>query len=414
MSNAATRTETRLQTITGGITAPAGFKAAGVYAGIKPSTHAWPLDVMLMTAERPVSAAAVFTTNKTIAAPVVVSRENLEKSHGRARAIVCNSGCANACTGDAGMDVARSTIDFVARQLGCRTEEVLVASTGVIGVDLSLQKVTDGVSKALAALTSDGHHNAMLAIMTTDPFPKETAVRVDTPAGTFVIGGMTKGSGMIEPMMATMLAFLTCDAQVEPAMLKKALTAAVRDTFNAITVDGECSTNDTVFAMANGASGVVIDESLYPALEAGLRAVSRELAIGIVRGGEGATKLVSVRVTGAREWAHAERAARTIANSLLVKTAIHGGDPNWGRLVAAAGRSGVPFDLSQAAVRIGGIVLFENGQPYDANAERAAAHLSGKDIEVEVNLGTGGTEHATIWTCDLSADYVRINADYRT
>ncbi len=414
MSNAATRTETRVQTITGGITAPAGFKAAGVYAGIKPPTHAWPLDVMLMTAERPVSAAAVFTTNKTIAAPVVVSRENLEKSNGRARAIVCNSGCANACTGDAGMDVARSTVEFVARQLGCPTEEVLVASTGVIGVDLSLQKVTDGVTKALAALTSDGHHNAMLAIMTTDPFPKETAVRVDTPAGTFMIGGMTKGSGMIEPMMATMLAFLTCDAQVEPAMLKRALTAVVRDTFNAITVDGECSTNDTVFAMANGASGVVIDESLYPALEAGLRAVSRELAIGIVRGGEGATKLVSVRVKGAREWAHAERAARTIANSLLVKTAIHGGDPNWGRLVAAAGRSGVPFDLSQAAVRIGGIVLFEKGQPYDTNAEKAAAHLRGKDIDIEVDLGAGGHEQATIWTCDLSADYVRINADYRT
>jgi glutamate N-acetyltransferase / amino-acid N-acetyltransferase len=414
MSNAATRIETRIQAIGGGITAPAGFKAAGVYAGIKPPTHAWPLDVMLMTADRPVSAAAVFTTNKTIAAPVVVSRENLERSNGHVRAIVCNSGCANACTGDAGMDVARSTVDFVARQLGCRPEEVLVASTGVIGVDLSLEKVTAGVSQALAALTSDGHRNAMLAIMTTDPFPKETAVRVETAAGAFVVGGMAKGSGMIEPMMATMLAFLTCDAQVEPAVLRKALTAATRDTFNAITVDGECSTNDTVFAMANGASGVVVDESLYPALEAGLRAVSRELAIAIVRGGEGATKLVTVRVTGAKQWTHAERAARTIANSLLVKTAIHGGDPNWGRLVAAAGRSGVPFELSHAAVRIGGVVLFEKGQPYDANAERAAAHLSGKDIEIEVDLGTGGTEQATIWTCDLSADYVRINADYRT
>ena len=392
MSNAATRTETRIQKIEGGITAPAGFKAAGVYAGIKPATHAWPLDVMLMTADRPVSAAAVFTTNKTIAAPVVVSRENLELSKGRTRAIVCNSGCANACTG----------------------EEVLVASTGVIGVDLSLDKVKDGVSKALAALTSDGHHNAMLAIMTTDPFPKETAVRVETAAGSFVVGGMTKGSGMIEPMMATMLAFLTCDAQVDPALLKRALSAVTRDTFNAITVDGECSTNDTVFAMANGASGVAIDESSYPALEAGLRAVSKELALGIVRGGEGATKLVSITVTGAREWADAERAARTIANSLLVKTAIHGGDPNWGRLVAAAGRSGVPFDLSRAAVHIGGIVLFESGQPHDANAERAAAHLSGKEIDIELDLGTGGAERATIWTCDLSAEYVRINADYRT
>ena len=414
MSKAAARTESRIERIDGGVTAAAGFKAAGVYAGIKPKTHAWPLDVMLLTADRAVSAAAVFTTNKTVAAPVLVSRDNLEQSGGRARAIVCNSGCANACTGDAGMIVARSTVEFVARRIGCPPEEVLIASTGVIGVDLDVNKVTSGVAAATAVLSRDRHHDAVLAIMTTDPFPKEAAVKVETAAGEFHVGGMTKGSGMIEPMMATMLGFLTCDAQVEPALLKKALTSAVRDTFNAITVDGECSTNDTVFAMASGASGVVIDETLYPALEAGLRAVSKSLALAIVRGGEGATKLITVRATGAGEWAHAERAARTIANSLLVKTAVHGGDPNWGRLVAAAGRSGVPFDLSRAAVRIGGIVLFENGEPHDANAEKAAAYLSGTDIDIEVDLGTGGQENATIWTCDLSAEYVRINADYRT
>ena len=414
MSDAATHTGLRIEKISGGITAPAGFRAAGVYAGIKPKTHAWPLDVMLMTADRPVSAAALFTTNKTVAAPVVLSRENLAKSSGLARAIVCNSGCANACTGDAGFAVARSTVDFVAGILGCESEHVLVASTGVIGVDLDLSKVTNGVKEAARELSRDAHHKALLAIMTTDPFPKETAVRVETAAGTFHVGGMAKGSGMIEPLMATMLGFLTCDAAVPPAMLRRALTAAAKDTFNAITVDGECSTNDTVFALASGASGVAIDESLYPALEEGLRAVSKELAMGIVRGGEGATKLVTIRVTGAREWAHAERAARTIANSLLVKTAVHGGDPNWGRLVAAAGRSGVPFDLTRASVHIGGIVLFERGQPHDANAEKAAAHLSGTDIDIQLDLGTGGNEEATIWTCDLSADYVRINADYRT
>jgi glutamate N-acetyltransferase/amino-acid N-acetyltransferase len=414
MSDTAIGSEIRIRNIDGGVTAPAGFAAAGVYAGIKPTTHAWPLDVMVLAADRPVPAAAVFTTNKTVAAPVVLSRDNLDTSRGRARAIVCNSGCANACTGDAGMQVARSTAQFAASRLGCRPEEVLVASTGVIGVDLSLEKVTDGIAQALPALSRDEHHNAVLAIMTTDPFSKEAAVRVETAAGAFHIGGMAKGSGMIEPMMATMLGFLTCDAQVEPGTLKRALTAVTRDTFNAITVDGECSTNDTVFVMANGASGVAIDESLYPALEAGLRAVSKVLALAIVRGGEGATKLVSVRVTGAREWAHAERAARTIANSPLVKTAIHGGDPNWGRLVAAAGRSGVPFELSRASVRVGRIVLFDRGQPRDSNAGAAAAHLAGKDIEVEVDLGTGGSEEATIWTCDLSAEYVRINADYRT
>jgi glutamate N-acetyltransferase/amino-acid N-acetyltransferase len=414
MSSAATRSETRIQRIDGGITAPAGFSAAGVYAGIKPNTHAWPLDVMLLTADYPAAAAGVFTTNKTVAAPVVVSRDNLEKSGGRARVVVCNSGCANACTGHAGMQVARSTVEFVARRIGCRPEEVLVASTGVIGVDLNLQKVTDGALAAAAVLSRDGHRDALFAIMTTDPFPKEAAVRVETSAGTFHVGGMAKGSGMIEPMMATMLGFLTCDASVEPALLKKALNGVVRETFNAITVDGECSTNDTVFALANGASGVVVDENIYPAFEAGLRAVSRELALGIVRGGEGATKLVAIRVTGAKEWAHAERAARTIANSLLVKTAIHGGDPNWGRLIAAAGRSGVPFDLSRASVHIGGITLFENGQPHDENAQSAAVHLAAKEIDIQIDLGTGGDEEATIWTCDLSADYVRINADYRT
>jgi glutamate N-acetyltransferase/amino-acid N-acetyltransferase len=414
MSRAAGRIEISLEKVSGGVTAPAGFKAAGVYAGIKPPTHAWPLDVMVMDAGRAASAAALFTTNKTVAAPVLVSRANLETSGGRARAIVCNSGCANACTGHAGMEVARSTVALVARLVGCAPEEILVASTGVIGVDLNLDKVTHGVTQALAALSRDGNRNATLAIMTTDPFPKETAIRIDTPAGAFHIGGMAKGSGMIEPMMATMLAFLTCDAEVPAVMLRRALAAATRDTFNAITVDGECSTNDTVFALANGASGVTIDDALYPALEDGLRTVAKELAVGIVRGGEGATKLVTIKVKGAREWAHAERAARTIANSLLVKTAIHGGDPNWGRLVAAAGRSGVPFELSRAGVRVGGIVLFEHGQPFDANAAKAAAHLSGTDVDIEVDLGTGGSEHAVVWTCDLSADYVRINADYRT
>jgi glutamate N-acetyltransferase / amino-acid N-acetyltransferase len=415
MSKAAARPETaKVERIDGGITAPAGFTAAGVYAGIKPATHAWPLDVMLLVADSVSSAAAVFTTNKTQAAPVMLSRSNLERSGGKARVVVCNSGCANACTGDAGLEVSRATSEFAARQFGCRPEEVLVASTGVIGVDLDLAKITSGVTKAAGVLGRNNGRDAALAIMTTDPFPKEAAVRVETASGTFHVGGMTKGSGMIEPLMATMLGFLTCDAQVEPATLKHALIAAVRDTFNAITVDGECSTNDTVFALASGASGVVIDEATYPALEEAFRTVSRELALGIVRGGEGATKLVEIRVTGATEWAHAERAARTIANSLLVKTAIHGGDPNWGRLVAAAGRSGVPFEPTRAAVKIGGTVLFENGQPHDQNAPIAAAHLSGKDIDIEVDLGTGGNEQATIWTCDLSAEYVRINADYRT
>jgi len=411
MSKTATLSDVKLESVVGGVTAPLGFKAAGVLAGIKASPQ---LDLALVVSDRLASAAGVFTTNRAQAAPVLLSKMNLERSGGLARAIVCNSGCANACTGDGGFEVSRSTAEIVGRLMSCRPEQVLVASTGVIGVDLDLRKVSNGVTTAAAALSRDHHHEAARAIMTTDPWPKESAVKVTTPSGTFHVGGMAKGSGMIEPMMATMLGFLTCDAEVDPSLLRQALTGAVRDTFNAITVDGECSTNDTVFVMANGASGVVIDDASYPALENALRAVSRELALGIVRGGEGATKLVSIRVTGARDWAYAERAARTIANSPLVKTAVHGGDPNWGRLVAAAGRAGVPFELSRASIRIGGVVLFDHGQPYDKNAARAAEHLRRSEIDIEVDLGTGGSEHATIWTCDLSAEYVKINADYRT
>jgi len=396
----------------GGVTAPGGFRSASLHSGIKAKTGA--LDLAVLAADTVGTAAGLFTTNLAKAAPVLVSQRHLAKSGGRARAVVVNSGCANACTGDDGMANALRMTTETAQAIGCAPEEVLVASTGVIGVGLKMDRVVPGIRGAAAALARDKGAEMARAIMTTDPFPKDHAVVVRTSRGHFHVGGTAKGSGMIEPNMATMLGFLTTDAAVPPALLQRALQESARRTFNAITVDGECSTNDCVFALASGANGVTVDEELYPALQAAFYEVSKALAIGIVRGGEGATKLVSITVTGAREWAHAERAARTIANSLLVKTAIHGGDPNWGRLVAAAGRSGVPFDLSSAAVHIGGIVLFENGQPHDANAERAAAHLSGKEIDIELDLGTGGAERATIWTCDLSAEYVRINADYRT
>jgi glutamate N-acetyltransferase / amino-acid N-acetyltransferase len=407
--------------VSGGITAPRGFRAAGVACGIK-KTGA--LDLALVASETIASAAAVFTTNLAVAAPVVVSREHLAASNGQARAIVVNSGCANACTGDAGLGVANLMTAEVARALDCVAEEVLVASTGVIGVALDPHTVTDGIIAAADALgrgTGDGapdtasHAAAARAIMTTDPYPKEHAVRVDIGGGrAFHIGGMAKGSGMIEPMLATMLGFLTCDAEVPAALLQRGLVEACETTFNAITVDGECSTNDSVFALANGSSGVVIDQDSYEALVEGLRTVCLALALGIVRGGEGATKLVSIHVTGAHTYDEAKRAARAIANSLLVKTAIHGGDPNWGRLIAVAGRCGAAFDLAGARVVIGSTVLFENGRPFDERAPEAAQHLQGKDIRIEVNLGAGGPDDATIWTCDLSADYVRINADYRT
>jgi glutamate N-acetyltransferase/amino-acid N-acetyltransferase len=397
--------------VAGGITAPAGFRAAGIHCGIK---AAGKLDLAIVAADGPASAAGVFTTNRAVAAPVIVSRAHLAASGGRARAIVVNSGCANACTGEAGHKVAELMTAEAARALGCEAEEVLVASTGVIGVSLDPHVVSRGIIAAVDVLAREAHGQASRAIMTTDPFPKEHAVRVETPAGAYHIGGMCKGSGMIEPLMATMLGFLTTDAAIEPGLLRRALVDAAETTFNAITVDGECSTNDTVFALANGASGVRVDETGYDAFVEALRAVSRELALGIVRGGEGATKLVTVQVTGARSYEDARRAARAIANSLLVKTAIHGGDPNWGRLVAVAGRCGAAFELSGARVQVGDTVLFEHGRPFDERAAEAAEHLKGTEIRVLVDLGTGGPEDATMWTCDLSAEYVRINADYRT
>jgi glutamate N-acetyltransferase/amino-acid N-acetyltransferase len=292
---------------------------------------------------------------------------------------------------------------------------VLVASTGVIGVTLDVLKVRAGADRAIDALRADGGPEAARAILTTDLGPKEHAVAVETPNGTFRVGGMAKGAGMIEPMLATMLAFVTTDARVDPALLREALAVSTEDTLNAITVDGECSTNDSVVALASGASQIAIDRGAgFDALTTGMRAVCRSLALDIVRGGEGATKLVAVRVSGAHDRASAKRAARTIANSLLVKTAIHGGDPNWGRLVAAAGRSGVPFDLAGAMVRVGSTVLFRDGRPFDEAAPEAAQVLQGREIDIHVDLGTRGPHDATVWTCDLSAEYVRINGEYRT
>jgi glutamate N-acetyltransferase/amino-acid N-acetyltransferase len=348
-----------------------------------------------------------------VAAPVVVSREHLARSGGTARAIIVNSGCANACTGDDGLQVARDMAAETAALVACPVEQVLVASTGVIGVSLPIDKIRRGLPDAIRSLAADQGSLAARAIMTTDPFPKEAARAVAIGGRDAAIGGIAKGSGMIEPMMATMLAFVTTDAVVPGRLLDRALREAVDDTFNAITVDGECSTNDCVMLLANGASGAVVDDSTYGAFVGGLTAVCHELALGIVRGGEGATKLVKVTVTGAASTADARRAAKAIANSPLVKTAIHGGDPNWGRLIAVAGRAGVAFELARAAVTIGTVVLFKDGRPYDESAPLAAAYLKGRDLTVAVDLGAGSAA-STVWTCDLSAEYVRINADYRT
>jgi glutamate N-acetyltransferase/amino-acid N-acetyltransferase len=393
-----------------GITAARGFRAAGVSAGIKASGA---LDLALIVSDSPAQAAAVFTTNRAQAAPVLVSREHLERSRGVASAIVVNSGCANACTGAEGLQAARDMAVETARLVNCPDEQVLVASTGVIGAMLPIDKIRRALPGAYRALGADQGAAAARAIMTTDPFPKEAATRVAIGGRDATIGGIAKGSGMIEPRMATMLAFVTTDAAVPQPLLRRALRETVDDTFNAITVDGECSTNDCVMLLANGASGTTVDDATYDEFARGLGDVCRELALGIVRGGEGATKLVTVAVTGAASAADARRAAKAIANSPLVKTAIHGGDPNWGRLIAVAGRAGVAFELDRAAVTIGSTVLFRDGRPYDEAAPEAAAYLKGNDIVVSIDLGTGSAS-STVWTCDLSAEYVRINAEYRT
>ena len=406
-----------IRDIDGGVTAPGGFRAAGVSAGIKkqPASGNAPLDFALIAAETAVPAAAVFTTNKAVAAPIVVSQEHLAKSGGRTGVVAVNAGCANACTGQQGLAVAREMAALAAAAAGCKPEQALIASTGVIGVPLSIDKVRAGVTAAAEALSSGGSDGAMRAIMTTDPFPKSRAVTVQLDGGrSFSIGGIAKGSGMIEPRMATMLGFLTTDAQVSPDVLQRALRRVSDETFNAITVDGECSTNDCVFLMASGASGVSVTRDDDPAFLEGLRAVAGHLAREIVRGGEGATKLVTVQVTGAATHDDAWLAARTIANSPLVKTAIHGGDPNWGRLIAAAGRSGAAFVLDAASVAVGPVQVFVSGVPHDERAEQAARVMQEHEITVAVDLGTGGAHAATMWTCDFSADYVRINAEYRT
>ena len=412
MADASTIRDVALTTIGGGVTAPRGFTAAAVHAGIK--ARAGVLDLTVVAAEQASAAAGLFTTNLAQAAPVLVSKDHLHRSGGLARAVVINSGCANACTGDAGMaDAARMAAE-VAAVLGCPAEQVLVASTGVIGVNLKIEAVAAGIRSAASSLAPGTGSDVARAIMTTDPFPKEHAVRVETARGAFVVGGTAKGSGMIEPNMATMIAMLTTDARVPPALLRRALTESARDTFNAITVDGECSTNDTLFALASGSSGVAIDEADYDVLLEAFLAVSRPLAVDIVRGGEGATKLIAITVRDARTRDDARQVARTIANSPLVKTAVHGADPNWGRIVAAAGRAGVAFDIQRATVRVGDVLLFEHGLPHDDAASRAAEHLRGRDIRIDVSLGAGGSAAATIWTCDLTAEYVRINGEYRT
>jgi glutamate N-acetyltransferase/amino-acid N-acetyltransferase len=384
-----------------GVTVPEGFKAAGVCCGIKEGETR---DLALVYSEQEAGAAATYTTNLFRAAPLQLTEEHLRD--GRLQAIVCNSGNANACTGARGLEDARRMAEEVAQALGIRREDVAVASTGVIGHYLPMDKVTGGIREAVAQLSPQGGKGAAEAILTTDTRTKEVSLK----GSGYSLGGMAKGSGMIAPRMATMLAFITTDARVETQVLRRCLVEAVDCTFNQITVDGCTSTNDMVVIMANGVSSVEPDEGELGRL---LTELCGELAAIIVRDGEGATRFVEVKVTRAASWEEARYAAKAVANSPLVKAAFFGGDPNWGRIMAALGSSGVRLIPEQVSLKINGALLAERGSPHEDVEEFMDVLSLGKEILVEVDLGLGEGE-ARVWTTDLSEEYVRINAHYRT
>ena len=395
----------------GTVTSARGFVAGAVAAGVKESGN---LDVCVVASERDCVGTAVFTTNQVAAAPVLVDKATLAQNQTWLRAVTTNAGNANACTGGRGMMNAREMQRLTAVALDCEPEQVLVLSTGVIGVQLPMDKIEAGIRSAAQNMSAANGLLATQAIMTTDLAPKHLAVTVELPGGTVTVGGMAKGSGMIHPNMATMLGVITTDAAVAADVLDGVLKTAVNLSFNRITVDGDTSTNDTVILLANGSSGVAVDEAGLAAFQGTVTAVCTELAKMIVRDGEGASKFVEIRVSGAESEAEAHQVANTIATSPLVKTAFAGSDPNWGRILAAAGRAGVQFNQHGCALWIGdGLQLLDKGTPTDFDEDAATAVFAQPDINLHLSIGTG-TGEATIWTCDLTHDYVTINADYRT
>ena len=394
----------------GSILSPKGFRAGWASCGIK-TTSGSP-DVALIVSDGPAAAAGVFTTNRFAAAPVQWCRSILPSDD--LRAVVANAGNANACTGEHGLEDTRATAALVAQMIGCEGRHVAVASTGVIGHPLPMDRLTEGVRAAHASLCSDtaAARGAERAIMTTDTRPKACAVLAEMGGKPFSIGGMAKGAGMISPNLATMLVFLTTDVRAPAALLQRALKRAADLTFNRITVDGDTSTNDTILILANGASGAEVPASGRgaKAFRDALHCVMADLSRQLVRDGEGATKLIEVTVSGARTTAQAETAARAIADSLLVKCAIHGGDPNWGRIICAAGYSGVKLDTEKVRLDIGSVTVFKDGLPTGLDA---AGELAGREVAIRLDLGAGRSR-ATVLTCDLSKDYVEINAEYHT
>ena len=396
---------------TQGVTYAKGFKAAGVKAGIKKSGN---LDVAVIYTETPAAIAGTFTQNKVAAAPVYVSKETV--ATGSARAIVANAGCATACTGKQGMDDAYKTREIAAKELGINTDDVIVGSTGVIGVTLPMDKLEKGIKDAVADLSETGSINAANAIITTDTHCKTMTVKFDIGDAEVHMGAIAKGSGMIRPNMATMLCYITTDLDIEQSLLQKALSTCVEKSFNMISVDGDMSTNDTVVVLANGLAGnkkITEENADYDIFCSNLMALCVELAKEIAADGEGASKFLTINVKGAKSFADAKTVGMAVANSPLVKTAFFGEDPNWGRVICAVGYSGADMVPEKTVVKFGGITIFDCGVGAQYDSEALVKVMRENDIVIDIELNLGDSD-ATVWTCDLSYEYVKINGEYHT
>ncbi|WP_370839406.1 bifunctional glutamate N-acetyltransferase/amino-acid acetyltransferase ArgJ [Megamonas funiformis] len=396
---------------TQGVTFAKGFTAAGVKAGIKKSGN---LDVAVIYTKTKAAVAGTFTQNKVAAAPVYVSKEVV--ATGTAHAIVANAGCANACTGQQGLDDAHKMAQIAADELGVNADDVIVGSTGVIGVNLPMDKLEAGIKDAVANLSADGSDNAGRAIITTDTHSKSVTCEFELSGKTVRMGAIAKGSGMIRPNMATMLCYITTDIAIDQALLQKAVSGCVEKSFNMISVDGDMSTNDMVIVLANGEANnakITEENADYQIFFDKLMMLCTELAKQIAADGEGASKFLTINVKGAKSFADAKTVGMAIANSPLVKTAFFGEDPNWGRVICAVGYSGADMVPEKTVVKFGGITIFANGTgaTYD---EKALAHvMKEKDIVIDIELNMG-QEDATVWSCDLSYEYVKINGEYHT
>ena len=404
-----------MKNIEGGVCAAYGFTANGIHCGIRKNTSK--NDLSLIYSEKKAAAAAVYTTNLVKGAPLTVTKQHLE--NGFAQAIICNSGNANTCNAD-GIEIAEKMSDLTARALSLSADDIVVASTGVIGQPLSVEPIAESMPALAAGLSPDGSHEAALGIMTTDTVAKEVAVEFTLGGKTCRIGGVAKGSGMIHPNMATMLVFLTSDAAISPAMLQKALSGDIRNTFNMISIDGDTSTNDMVVILSNGMAGnpeITADGEDFAVFMKALNTVTVGLCRMIAGDGEGATKLLECIVTGAENEATAKTVAKSVICSSLLKAAMFGADANWGRVLCAIGYSGAAVDVNRIDVSFrskkGGILVCKNGAGVDFSEEKAKEILLEKEIDVLVELNSGDAT-ATAWGCDLTYDYVKINGDYRT